>query len=138
MRGKKAVNRDPPLMLDSGNKDIKAVINMFKNLKEKYAKEEVVLNENKISLDAGLFFWLLFFFFQSSYQNVNCLMKAFFLFPTFIPTPKPQLIPPNPHSCCFSWTHFCRIIVCHNLIKNAVISQVHWPSIYFIQTSLNI
>lgn len=106
-------------MLDLGNKGFKAVIiNVFKNLKEKYAKEEVVLNENKISLDAGVFFFVLFgFVFQSSYQNVNCLMKAFFLFPTFFPTPKPQLIPPNPHSCCFSWTHFCQIIVCHSLVK---------------------
>lgn len=58
MRGKKAVNRDRPLMLHLGNKDFKAVIiNVFKNIKEKYAKEEVVLNENKISLDAGLVFF---------------------------------------------------------------------------------
>lgn len=51
-------------------------------------------------------------------------MKAFFLFPTFLPTPKPHLILPNHHSGCFSWTHFCQIIVSHTLIKNAVISQV--------------
>lgn len=52
-------------MLDLGNKDFKAVIiNMFKNLKEKYAKEEVILNENKISLDAGLLLFCVCLFFN--------------------------------------------------------------------------
>lgn len=51
-------------------------------------------------------------------------MKAFFLFLTFIATPKPHPIPPNARSCCFSWTHFGQILVSHSLIKNAVIGQV--------------
>ena len=60
--------------------------------------------------------WMLFLK-KFSYQNLNYVMKAFFFFLTFIPTPKPHLIPPNPHSCYFSWTYFCHIIVSHGLIK---------------------
>lgn len=64
-------------------------------------------------------------------------MKAFFLFPTFLPTPKPHLILPNSHSCYFSWTHFCQILVSHSLIKNAIISWVCTGLLFFlIQTSL--
>lgn len=60
---------------------------------------------------------------KSSYQEVNCLTKIFFLFPTSVPTPKRHLILPHHHSCWFSWTHFCQIIVTYSLKKNAVISQ---------------
>ena len=70
--------------------------------------------------------WMLFFFFfkEILLPDSEPLNESFLPLLAFIPTPKPPLIPPNPHSCCCSWTHFCQIIVSHNLIKNVVIGQV--------------
>ena len=69
--------------------------------------------------------WMLFFFFKEILlQDSELLNESFLPLLTFIPTAKPHLIPPNPHSCCCSWTRFCQIIVSHNLIKNVVIGQV--------------
>lgn len=70
--------------------------------------------------------WMLFFFFKEILlPDSELLNESFLPLLTFIPTPKPHLIPPDPHStCCCGWTHFCQIIVSHNLIKNVVIGQV--------------